>query len=175
MKSPSVLEGMAVAALATGAGMVLFVLFDSLAWAVALLSLVYLLYLLWRSPRRNGRLVLLLLWGLASLLIAASAPGLVALSLAHTLLVSTIRAWLYQPQRMGLIANLGLAVLAWMAMTASLLYSGSLLLSLWTYFLLQAGFVMIPQQRLHSQGDSFDRAHRAAQAAIFRLTENSRG
>ena len=73
-----------------------------------------------------------------------------------------------------MLSGLGLAAAVWAAGQ-----TGSVFLSLWCFFLVQALFVVIPTRirRRHSESslgpdglDRFQRAHRSAEAAVRRLS-----
>ncbi len=184
MKLPSVMEGVGVALLASMAGAAVFavlsVMLDTLGvfrLVVAGLALAYVLYLLLRNSERLGRLSVLALWFViagANLLLVTSPLLYVVIHLA---LIWLIRALYYYTGVLPALLDLGLmavslAVAIWAGETTH-----SLLLSLWCFFLVQALFVLLPtsftQRSKHNAAltdDAFDRAHRAAEVALRKLT-----
>jgi hypothetical protein len=146
---------------------------------VALLGFVYVLYVISRSGERVGRITTLACW-----LAVSSGAWLVGLPLAgyvllHVGLVWLVRSLYYYSGIVPALADLGLSLLgaafaAWAAQR-----SGSAWLALWCFFLLQAFHVLIPasltqrsKAALDAADDTFARAHRAAEAAVRRLSSS---
>lgn len=151
----------------------------ALSSVVSLAALAYFLYLLWRLPHRPGKL---LLGVISSLLLL---PALVFLSFPALVLLSAgclwlLRSWLrYRSPLSGicdaLLIAFGLAAAVWAA-----LQTGSILISLWCFFLVQALFCLIPRQFSKKAGKrvaiavcrpegGFDAAFAAAEQALRRL------
>lgn len=186
MKQISVFEGILIG--------ILLLLFCAPLWAmlaialpfclalsslVSLAALAYFLYLLWRLPYRPGKLLL----GVTSCLLLL--PAFVFLSLPALVLLSAgclwmLRSWLrYRSPLSGvcdaLLIAFGLAAAVWAA-----LQTGSILISLWCFFLVQALFCLIPRQFSKKTADraattvcrpegGFDEAFAAAEQALRRL------
>jgi hypothetical protein len=146
---------------------------------IALLGLAYLLYLLGRSAERIGRVTTITLWLLATAVLWFVEPPLTAYVLAQVGMIWLVRCLYFYSSLLPALADLGLSVLgaAFAAWAAS--RSGSGLLALWCFFLAQAFFVALPaaldaraEPRPGARDDddvAFDRAHRAAEAALRRL------
>lgn len=180
MKRPSFLEGTGVAlvaALAASLGQA------ALGWALPtgtaarLLTLVigtaYLLYLLYRSSERVGRVTTIALWSLATgLLWIAGLPLSLYLS-AHLCLLWLARSLYFHQVPLAALADLGLTGLSLTAALGAWLHTGSLFLAVWCLFLIQALFVLIPSRSGHSfrmlEEDRFQRAHRSGEAAVRKL------
>ncbi len=186
MKRPGFFEGVGVALSASLLGGVLFTVLTSqfsggfaLRGLVALLGLLYVLYLLRRSQERVGRITTLGLWLAAALLIWLLGLSLPLYLLAHLGLVWLVRSLYYHSGLIAGFADLGLALFGLAAAIWAWLETGSLGLSLWCFFLLQALFVHIPQQLRRggsrnpscaSGTDPFQNAYRSAEAAVARLS-----
>lgn len=185
MNRPSFLEGVLVALLASIGASVLSAAFGTLftgrvvlPWVVAGIGLAYVLYLLGRSSESVGRPTALVAWTLG----AGAAWGLgIPLGLyllVHLGLIWLIRSLYFHASLLAAAADLcllglGLATALW-----ALLHTGSLLLGVWCFFLVQALFVAIPPRlprragppHLEGDPDRFEHARRAADAALKRLT-----
>jgi len=144
---------------------------------VAGLGFAYTVYLLMRSPERVGRLVTLTVWMGGAALVWFLSPSLQLYLLFHLGLVWLVRSLYFQASLLSALADLALNGLALAAATAAALRTGSVFMSLWCFFLVQALFVFIPPA-LPRQGraepaqapDAFQQAHRAAEAALRRLS-----
>ena len=186
MKRPTFLEGVMVALVASLSASVLDTalgaLFGSrgvLRLLIAGIGLGYVLYLLSRSTERVGRVTTLLVWTLA----AGAAWGLglpiMLFLLVHLGLIWLVRSLYFHSSLLAATADLGLNGLSLAVAVWAALHTGSLLLSVWCFFLVQALFVAIPPRLPRrmprpdpdAEGDDrFQRAHRAADAAIRKLS-----
>jgi len=185
MKRPTFLEGVLVALAASlGAGVLgtalgtLFAGAGVLHLVTAVVGLSYVLYLLSRSPERVGRITTLVAWILA----AGAAWGLglpIGLYLlAHLGLIWLVRSLHFHSSLLAAVADLGLSGLGLAAALWAVLHTGSLLLGVWCFFLVQALFVVIPPRLSRrpfrpspgAEGDEgderFRQAERAADAAL---------
>jgi hypothetical protein len=181
--SPSFLEGAVLALIAALAGTLAYSVIDlvlagpvALRLVVAALGLGYLLYLLGRSRERIGRVTILALWlTVAGLLWVLSVP------LSLYLLVHLAMAWLarslyFHQGPLSALADLGITGLSLVAALGAYLHTGSLFLSLWCLFLVQALFVFIPSRAgatdrdTRDEAERFRRAHQAAEAAVQKLS-----
>jgi len=186
MKRPTFLEGVAVAFVAGFLGSASYgVLTTILPGSVILRALVagiglgYVLYLLARSRNPVGRITSLVVWGAVAGATWLVQPPLVLYILAHVGLVWLIRSLYFYSSALSALADLGLNLASLAAAIWAATESGSPFLSIWCFFLVQALFVAIPvrmdDNRLERQSegdheDRFERAHRAAQAALRRLS-----
>ena len=184
MNRPGFLEGTAVAAVASLGGAILHTALLPLCGALfalkiltAVTSLGYVAYLLRRSPRRGGRLATLAAWAVGALAIDALAPAVGWYVGAHLALVWLVRAVHFQRSTPAGLADLGLAAFGYAAAVWAGVQTHSLFASLWCLMLVQAAFGCIPARLGHPAaareheirtGERFERAHRAAEAALAR-------
>ncbi|MBI4695640.1 MAG: hypothetical protein HY749_16660 [Gammaproteobacteria bacterium] len=184
MSRPGLLEGTAVAAVASLGGAILHAALLPLCGALfalkiltAIASLGYVAYLLRRSPRRGGRLATLALWAVSALAIDALAPAVGWYVAGHLGLVWLVRAVHFQRSTPAGLADLGLVAFGYAAAVWAGLQTHSLLASLWCLMLVQAAFGCIPARLGHpaaarerdpDSDERFERAHRAAEAALAR-------
>jgi len=139
------------------------------------------LYAVGRSGERVGRVTTIVCW-----VVLASAAWLAGLDLGGYLLVHLGAVWLVRslyyysgvlPALVDLgVTALGAAFAAWAAFR-----SESAWLVLWCFFLVQAFHVLIPASLTRrgaeanaTPNDAFARAHRAAEAAVRRLSTSTR-
>jgi len=190
MKRPSVLEGAGVALLAS---LGTSILHSSLSLAVPglwvgrllflLVSLAYVVYLLARSGNRVGKIVAvslcLVVSGVTWWLELALLPQL----LVHLGLLWLIRTACFHRGALPAIADLGLIILGFAAAVWAWTNTASLALTCWSFFLVQATFVLIPpelrtrpKRKDHSAGHDapFERAYQTAEAALRRLHSTHR-
>jgi len=184
MKPVSFFEGAGVALAASLIGSVLFIGLASLFGGgllrllVTALAFAYLVYLLARSQQRVGRLSVIALWLLISLAGWLLVPSTLAYLALQLCLIWLVRSLYYYHSVLSALLDLGLTGLSLLAAIWAWHNTHSLSLSLWCFFLVQALFVLIPRRfsgkqasaPAATQDDRFDRAHRAAQAAVRKLT-----
>ena len=186
MKRPTFIEG---AAFAFAVSVIGSVLYPMLSWAlpggtvlrlvIAGISLAYVVYLLSRSNERIGRVTTLAVWALAAVAAWVIAPSIVLYVLLHLGLVWFIRSLYFYSSVLSALADMGLNGLSLAAAVWAMSWTGSVFLSLWCFFLTQALFVFVPhslqrkpgtgRQATHSE-DRFDVGHRAAEAAVRKLS-----
>lgn len=185
MKKPTFPEGVGAALALSLAGTLTYPALDwalpgaSAAGLVASgLGLVYMLYLLSRSRERTGRAITLSLWLTVTGLLWALSPPLFFHLSALLAMIWMTRSLYFHQSLFAAFADLGLSVLSLIGALGAYLHTGSLFLSLWCLFLVQALFVYLPSlpqagnQRLGGDEDRFRRAHQAATAAVNRLSSN---
>jgi hypothetical protein len=103
-------------------------------------------------------------------------PPLSLYLLSHLAMVSAARSLYFHQGPLAALADLALAGLGLIAALGAYLHTGSLFLSLWCLFLVQALFVFVPSRTgvaSKDRGDEeehFRRAHQAAEAAVQRLS-----
>jgi hypothetical protein len=183
MKRPTFFEGVGFALVASIGGSVAYAALSALAGGGQLrpvvtgVALGYVLYLLARAPGRAGRVTAVAAWCVAALGLWLAAPPLALFLLAHLGLIWLVRSLFYRSGVLPALADLALGVAALAAGVWAVVHSGSVLLGLWCFFLVQAAFVAIPdgpwrlsRQDVAPQDDGFERAHRAAEAAVRRLS-----
>lgn len=153
----------------------------SLRLLISAVSFGYLLYLLSRSSERVGRSTVLAAWILASVTAwFALSSSFAYLAVQVTLIWSVRSLYFYQ----SLFSALADAVLNGAALLGALWaihQTGSLLLSLWCFFLVQASFAFIParpgrnaaQAQSNIQpADAFEQAHSNAERAFRKLSSD---
>jgi len=182
MKRPTFLEGAGLALVAALASTLAYsgldlVLPGAVAFRllVAGLGLGYLLYLLGRSRERIGRVTILAIWLMAAGLLWVFAMPLSLYLLAHLAMVWVGRSLYFHQGPLAALADLGLTGIGLIAALGAYLHTGSLFLTIWCLFLVQALFVFIPSRtgivarNASDETESFRRAYQAAEAAVQRL------
>jgi len=183
MKRPTFLQGVGFALAASIGGSVAYTALSAVAGGGQLrpvvtgVALAYVLYLLARVPARAGRVTAVAFWCVAALGLWLTAPPLALFLLAHLGLIWLVRSLYYRSGVLSALADLALGVAALAAGVWAVVHSGSVLLGLWCFFLVQAAFVAIPEgpwrprpRDAALQDDGFERAHRVAEAAVRRLS-----
>ncbi|MBT3046080.1 MAG: hypothetical protein AB2728_15550 [Candidatus Thiodiazotropha sp.] len=186
MRRPSFMEGVAVALVASlGVGILfpaLTILFAPgfvLRLLIAATGLLYVLYLLRRSGEKVGRISSAALWSMSAALIWLMGLSLPLYLLAHLGLVWLIRSLYYHASLISALLDLALVLFGLAAAVWAMLQTESLFLTLWSFFLVQALFVVIPDSWKRSGGpgvirddadDPFQQAYRTAQAALAKLS-----
>jgi hypothetical protein len=185
MTRPSFLEGVLVALAASLAAGALFSTLSlalripsALRWVIALVALGYVLYLLGRSGARVGRVTTVLVWTLVSGAALALPLPLAPFVLVHAGMVWLVRSLYFHAGLVAALADLGLALLGLTAAVWAATQTGSLALAVWSLFLVQALFGLIPSglgrgavDRVDPTqfDDAFERAYRGAEAALRQL------
>jgi hypothetical protein len=144
---------------------------------VALLGLAYVLYVLGQSGERVGRVTTVAGWSVAAALAWASGLPFVAYVLVHVGLIWLVRSLYFYSGVLPALADLGLSALGAAFAVWAAQRSGSAMLALWCFFLVQAFHVLLPAAVTDRGGTpavdaelKFNRAHAAAEAAIRRLS-----
>lgn len=144
---------------------------------IAMLGLAYVLYLVGKSGERVGRVTTITCWVVAALAAWFTGLPLVAYVLVHVGLVWLLRSLYYYSGVLPALADLGLSVLGAAFAVWAAQRSGGAWLAFWCFFLAQAFFVLIPaslagrsNERPSEADEPFNRAHRAAEAAVRRLS-----
>lgn len=186
MKQPTFSQGVAFALAASLLGSTLYSVFSSafpaptvLRLLITGIGLAYVLYLLSRSRERVGRVTVVVGWILIAAVAWFLAPPPLLFLLVHLGLLWLIRSLYFYSSVLSALADLGLNGLSLVATIWAAGQTGSMLLSLWCFFLVQALFVTIPTRwRRGNRGtpvrpdnaDRFRHAHRAAEAAVRKLS-----
>ena len=186
MKRPGFFEGVGVA---LAASLIAGAVFVGASWLfptglvlralVAGLGLAYVLYLLARSGERVGRVTAFGLWLVVTAAVAIEDPPFVAHVMVQLGLVWLVRSLYFHASVLASVGDFALGALSLAAATWAASASGSVFLSVWTLFLVQALFVAIPaafprtvtsSRPEFDDDDRFQRARRAAEAAVRRLS-----
>ncbi|MBT3053643.1 MAG: hypothetical protein KME69_02080 [Candidatus Thiodiazotropha sp. (ex Codakia orbicularis)] len=186
MKRPGFLEGVGVALVATIGGGVLFSALTTvfvtdfvLHLLIATMGLIYVIYLLRRSGEKVGRLTSVTVWLAAAVVIWLMGLGLPLYLMAHLGLVWLIRSLYFYSSLISALADLALMLFGLAASVWALLQTGNLFLGVWSFFLVQALFVFIPNTwkraskqatTVDSTDDGFQLAHRTAEAALAKIS-----
>jgi hypothetical protein len=142
----------------------------------SLLTGIYVLYLLSQTSERTGRVTSFLVWSATTVALTLSGCGLTAMLVSQVLMISALRALYFHNGVLPVLLDGALSFFALAAAVWAFVHSGSLFLAIWTFFLVQAAFVLIPACRsgdlsagsTHSDS-TFTQSHRAADQAINRL------
>ena len=178
MKRPNFFEGVIVAVVLSLFGVAFYTMLsllfniNTVAYlTVTALSSIYLFYLLWRSSCKNGRLTMVLVWGVFVFSIWLISPPFVIYSITHIGALCLVRSYIFHKTVLSasldlLLCTLGVILAAW-----AYLITQNLLLSIWCLFLAQALFSLIPARKesQSSNEQQFDDALRNAESALQKL------
>jgi hypothetical protein len=186
MRRPTFLEGTGVALAASIGGSVLFGALTTvfvgsfvLRLIIASMGLLYLLYLLARSGEKIGRITSLATWLVVAALIWLMELNLAFYLMAHLGLIWLIRSLYFYSSLISALADLGLVSFGTAAAVWAILETGNLFLGFWSFFLIQALFVVIPNTWKRSaakdttakyEEDRFQHAYRMAEMALTKLS-----
>ena len=148
---------------------------------IATIGLVYAVLLLRGLRARAGRLLAVAAWLALDAALFVLDPPLLLWLLAQTFAIWLLRYWCCYGSVVAALADGALNLFALAAAMVGAAHSRSLFLALWSFFLVQALFVLIPEtlrprivaeihDRSRDDEDRFDQAHRSADAALRRLT-----
>jgi signal transduction histidine kinase len=187
MKHPTLLEGVLVALVLSLLAAPIVVLLHGLvgsllAWkaVVVVIAYTYMCYLLVQRGRMSGRMTLGLL-ALAVLLAGVALDlRLTSMLLLCMTLIWSIRSFAYSRSLVSAVLQGGICVLGCGVALMVYRHSGSFALAIWSFFLVQAAFVLIPArltrrpaadlgEEVGGSPDGFGRAHHAAEQALDRL------
>lgn len=185
MKRPGFLHGVIVAAVfgffasAVVATLMPFVGFGSvIRLVIPALGLAYLWYLMSRSEERLGRVTTLSLWSALAVVTWWVAPPFPLYLLIHVAAMWLVRSLYFYSGMLPALMDLGLNALSISAAVWALTRSGSVFLATWSFFLVQALFVVIPptmkgkpkpERNTALDSENFERAKRQADAALRQL------
>lgn len=181
---PGFFEGVAVALIASIVAAIVYTVaapslgnYAALRVIIGGLALGYVVYLLQRSPSRNGRLVGIVAWGLAAALLTYATHGLLGYAAGHLLLIWLVRSFNFYTSLLVAFADLGLSLMSLLAAVWASLNTGSVAAAIWCALLVQSLFVFLPRRgnrrsnpREPAFEDSFQCALRAAEDAVSKLT-----
>ncbi|MGB0132822.1 hypothetical protein [Dokdonella sp.] len=148
----------------------------ALRWVIAAVGIVYAVLQLRGLHARAGRMVVVGAWLLLGIALFALNPPLHEWLLAQAAAIWVLRCWSCWKSFFTAVAD---GVLGLFAVAASVIVihtTHSVFLALWSFFLVQALFVFIPDSlrtaprtSTADNEDRFDRARRSAEAALQRL------
>ena len=144
---------------------------------VTVLGLAYAVMLLRGLDARIGRVVAVAAWLAFDAALFAFNPPLLLWLAAHAFAIWLLRCWCRYTSAFAALADGALSLFALAAASVAAVHSHSMFLALWSFFLVQALFVLIPETLRPrpaaappEDDDRFDQAHRSAEAALRRLT-----
>lgn len=186
MKQPTFLEGVTVALVMSLAGSVSYTALDAVfpgvpvaRLLIAGIGLAYIVYLLSRSPERIGQVTAAAAWLLVAGALWFTHPPLLLYVCGHLGAIWLIRSLYFYSSALSALVDLGLNGLGLAAAVTAVTRTGSILLGIWCFFLVQALFVFIPQSVRrrpgsgltgHDVDDRFQQAYRIAENAVRNLS-----
>jgi len=195
MKRPAFSEGVIVAILVSLVATIAFTVLSSffptrwlLQVMIAGVSFSYICYLLVRSQEKTGRLTVIAVWGVVTVLTWLFSPSTIIMLFVHVGLVWLVRALYYYTSLIMAMIDLGLTLFGIAAAIWTLMYTHSLFLSVWCFFLIQALFVVLPtdlssglfkiktenkntiSKEVSSKDDVFEQAYLSAKSALRQIT-----
>lgn len=145
-------------------------------WVIAVLGIAYAVLQMRAFDTRVGRVLAIGMWLALNIALFAFNPSLSVWLLIQAAAIWMLRCWAFHAGIFSAIADAVLGVLAAAAGVAVIHATHSVFLALWSFFLLQALFVFIPDSLRSTPRasapdnvDRFGRAHRSAEAALQRL------
>lgn len=144
---------------------------------IALVSAGYLVWLVSRSEARIGRVTTLAAWCVATAVLWIAAAPLPLYLLTHVAMIWLVRSLYFHSSVIPALLDLCLNVLSVGAALWAVEQTASVFVALWCFFLVQALFVAIPEMSsaptgvdAHDPEPTFERARRAAEAALRRIS-----
>jgi hypothetical protein len=144
---------------------------------VAGAGLAYVIYLIGRSGERVGRLATVALWCAGAAMAWLAGLPFAVYVLVHVGLVWLVRSLYYYAGLLPALVDLGLCALGLAFGVWAAQRTGSAWIAFWCFFLAQAFHTLIPATFGERAGGApagdtgaFARAHRAAEAAVRRLS-----
>ncbi len=187
MKKPGFIEGVVVALIACITGSIGYSVlsvfyFEEDTWRIliAAISFGYCIYLLARSRQHTGRISVLVSWLLMSISLWLFQPALLHYLLIHLAVIWLIRELYFHANMLHALLDVILIVLGAALGFSAFLHSGSVLLSMWCFFLVQALFVALPgsnkkapaEQSAICSHTKFEQAFHTAQSAVKDLSRS---
>ena len=184
MKRPSFFRGVIVALVLALLGAIAFsglsiVIGGALALKVVtiLLGGAYIVYLLRGAKDHTGRIAVFVVWTLTTIGVWFFTTDLAIMLISQALLISMVRSLYHHTSVLAGLLDLVLTAFSLSAAVWASAQSGSLFLTVWCFFLVQALFVGIPsefnkslkQERQQAADNEFGRAFRTAESAIKRI------
>jgi hypothetical protein len=142
---------------------------------IALAGFAYVLWLVARSGERVGRVTTVVCWLAGAALAWFAGLPFMSFVLVHVGLVWLARSLYYYSGLLPALIDFGLSLLGTAFAVWSAQRTGSFGMALWCFFLAQAFHVLIPEsvravRESAEAEDPFTRAHRAAEAAVRKLS-----
>ena len=148
----------------------------ALRWVIAVLGIVYAVLQLRGLDARVGRMLVVAIWLAINIALFVFNPPLSAWLLAQAAAIWILRCWACHGSLFTAMADGLLGLFAVAAGVVVVHTTHSVFLALWSFFLVQALFVFIPdslrtapRNNTPDNDDRFGRAQRSAEAALQRL------
>lgn len=143
----------------------------------------YLVYLLLSSKQRLGRISVILIWLIISVATFVFISSLMIFILSQLFMLWMIRSLYFYNNILSTIADLFLMVMSFIVAIWVWSFTGSLFVTFWCFFLMQALFVFIPIMILNKKNiehdiddgplvEPFDTAYHSAEQAVAKLVNN---
>lgn len=184
-KSPTLFEGTILALVISIAASLFFNVMSSLLSGgfvfrilISLICLIYLLYLFSRSQQKTGKITIFSLWLLIALLNHLITDSVLLYITIHISAIWLIRSLYFYNSVLSSLIDLFVTITALASSIISWNHTGSLLLSIWCFLLVQSLFVFIPRQAWGSSkydsstiatNTTFEKAYHNAEAALKKL------
>ena len=184
MKRPSFFRGVVVAAVLALFGAIAFSGLSLVVGGAAALKIVtillggaYIVYLLRGANERTGRIAVFAAWIFVTSGIWFFTADLAMTLITQAVLISIVRALYHHASVLAGLLDLVLTAFALSAAAWASAHSGSMFLTVWCFFLVQALFIGIPSEfkisrkteRQQMVENEFGRAFRTAETAIKRI------
>lgn len=183
MRKPTFWQGVLVALILSFISGVLFFVaspifgkLDSLRLVIALLSLLYIGFLLHNSKLSIGKFTVILLWFVLTAVTWLFIPSVTSYLLVHVIMIWLVRSFYYHSSVITSVADLVLSAISVAAAYWAASQSNSLFLASWCFFLVQALSFFIPaswqgvkQADVDSASDRFSTARHNADAALRKI------
>jgi hypothetical protein len=149
---------------------------------IAGLSLSYVIYLLNRSSEHVGKITVVTAWIALASMVWWLAPSMPLYLILHVIVIWVIRSLYFHSGILASVADLAVSALALATGASCGVYTGSVFVGIWCFFLTQALFVFIPSwlgqldsgAANHSvRPDRFEIAHRAAEGALRKFSSSN--
>jgi hypothetical protein len=187
MKQATFPEGVTIAIIASITVAALFSVMSSLfiggnvfMLLVAAVSFFYIVYLLLRSKERVGRITIIVCWFVITLTSLVFVSSLLLYLAIQLFMIWLVRSLYFYNSIFSALIDLAMTSMSLVVALWALSSSGSIFLSFWSFFLVQALFVYIPKNFIakdktpagrNTETDKFEYAHHAAEAAVTKLVK----
>lgn len=185
MKKATFAEGISIALIASIAVAALFTVMSSMfiggnlfKLLVAGLSFIYILYLFLRSNERIGRVTVIIIWFAITLISLVFIPSIILYVVIQLFMIWLMRSLYFYNSVISALIDLAMTGMSLVIAMWVLTVSGSLFLTFWSFFIVQALFVYIPKSFIaknktgisrHVEDDKFEYAYHAAEIAVSNL------
>lgn len=186
MKNVTFAQGVGFALLSSIIATVILLTMSSVFPASSLIRLIiggivffYILYLFSRNDEKTGRLSILLVWLLVTILSLAFVNSLMLFISFQLIMIWLIRSLYFYNSTFSSLTDLCLTGVSLVIVIWVWTISFSIFLSIWCFFLIQALFVFIPEKinkqkiELFSKqknDNDFEQAYKSAEMAVRKLT-----